>query len=492
MARSTKTAQQKAPSKADRERAAKALSSVGHPLALPVELQRAFFRNVDGILRQPSLAYWKDRTLSKMMRNDPDIEAPLHNMQVSVAGLEWEVRPTDDGQDEIVEFVDDALRAVEQFADLRMQLLEAVWYGPSAANLIWKADANGTVPLRWVPIHSDTLSFTRDGNLGLRVGSEYLRQHPDEKLSRGFDSWVRLLSPTEQEQVALHVYRRRGPDFDVANESAYHYAGRGVRDVAWFYWMMKQEALQNWATYCSRYAMGVRIGYYQAGNLQAKSDMETVLRNLVGDVSAVLPRESPDQKSSEIEILEPTAGRAVVFGDLTDWLSSNIEVLIQGQRLTTGVHSTGMGSGVADQHAKTFNRHLTYITRGLDETLTREVVRKIVDRNFGPQEKYPQFWSNVPNPDGPAILDAAQKFVSIGGEVKADQLRGVLGLTRPEAGDEVLSQANMLPGFGTGGGLSHPNQMGSMADGEGMERVSARGLMGGGKDKGKGKAKGTK
>lgn len=487
MARSKKTPD--GPSKAERERAAKALESVGHPLALPVELQRSFFKTASGMLRQPSLAYWKDRTLHRMMRNDPDIEAPLHNMQVSVSGLEWEIRPTDDGQDEICEFVDDAIRGIEQFTDMRMSLLEAVWYGPAAVNPIWRTDGNGTVPFRWVPIHSDTIAFHKDGRFGLRVGSAFLMDNPGKEVVRGFDSYVRLLTPAERDEVLLHIYRRRGPDFDVPNESAYHYAGRGVRDVAWFYWMMKQEALQNWSTYCARYAMGVRIGYYQAGNLQAKSDMETVLRNLVGDVSAVLPRESPDAKSSEIEILEPSAGRAVVFADLTDWLTSNIEVLIQGQSLTTGAHPTGIGSGAADQHARTFNRHLTYVARSLDETLSRELVRRIVDRNFGPQEKYPKFWSNVPSPDGPAILDAAVQFVSIGGEVKADQLRGTLGLTKPEPGDEVLSQANMLPGFGTGGGLSHPNQMGpSMPDGEGMDRVSARGLMGGGK-KGKGKEK---
>lgn len=473
--------------------AADALMKMGHPIATPVELQRSYFRTISGILRQPSLAYWKDKNLQRMMRNDPDIEAPLHNMQVSVMGTEHEIRETDEGQDEQIAFLEDAIGEMPQFMDFGMQLLEAPWYGPSAANVVWAKKDGYTVPGEWHPIHPDTLAFTQDGRLGLRVGYEYQKKHPDADLVRGFDSQVRLLSPAERASTVLHIYKRRGPDFDDPRESAYHWSGRGIRDIAWFYWMIKQEGLQNWATYCARYAMGVRIGYYQAGNLQAKTDMETVLKNLVGDVSAVLPRSSPESKDNEIEILEPSAGRAVVFANLTDWCTKNIDVLIQGQTLTTGAESTGMGSGVADQHAKTFNRHLSYIAKGLADTLTRQLIQPLIEMNFGPQKRYPAFVFNIPNPDGPAIMSAAQQFVAIGGEVQADQVRGVLGLTKPEDGDEVLSQAQMLPGFGTGGGLSHPNQMGPQGmkpDGDGFDRVSMKSLSGGSKDKKAGKPKG--
>lgn len=463
--------------------AADAIMKMGHPIATPVELQRSFFRSISGILRQPSLAYWKDRHLQKMMRNDPDVEAPLHDMQVSVSGLGYEIRGGDDVDDGHISFVEDAISDLKQFTDMKMQLLEAVWYGPSAVNVVWSKRDGDTVPGEWHPIHPDTLAFTMDGRLGLRVGYEYSRKHPDAELVRGFDSQIRMLSPSELDSTLLHVYRRRGPDFDDPRESAYHWAGRGVRDVAWFYWMMKQECLQNWATYCARYAMGIRIGYYQSGNAQAKTDMETVLRNLVGDVSAVLPSDGSDGKQNKIEILEPSAGRATAFADLTEWLAANIEVLIVGQRMTKGSGGTGIGSGGAAEVAKTFNRHQAYVSSCLDETITNSLVRRMIDMNFGPQRRYPQYVARVPKPDGPAIMDAAQKFVSMGGEIQADQVRGVLGLTKPEAGDEVLSQANMLPGFGTGGGLSHPNQMGMGAeprDGDGFDRVSMKGMMGGG------------
>ena len=51
------------------------------PVALPIEMQRTFFASVAKMLRNPSLAYRKDRQLMKQMRSDPDCMAPLQQLQ---------------------------------------------------------------------------------------------------------------------------------------------------------------------------------------------------------------------------------------------------------------------------------------------------------------------------------------------------------------------------------------------------------------------------
>ena len=426
-----------------------------HPIALPNELQRSFYRTLSGILRNPSMPYWKDRTLHRQMRNDPDIDAPLYDLYSAVSQLEGQFEATDDGQDEQIAFLDDVLDEFPHFTDFKTNLCEGVWYGAGANNVVYGARDGDIVPVSWMPLHSDSLAFTMEGKLGLRVNSMYQAENV-EKCVQGFDSPVRMLSDEERQTVVLYVHNRRAPDFDDPLQTAYPYAGRGIRDVAWFYWMMKQECLQNWAGFCHRYAMGIRKGYYPRGVEGAREAMQQLLDNLMGDVAALLPRDAPDKNDFDVEVMEVQSARATHFKDLCEWLTANIKERIVGQLSTS---EGGAGAGVAKQHAHTFNRHMKYVADGLQEAISRELVRPLIDWNYGKQKRYPKFRFSVEKPDVYATLQAIAQFVQLGGEVPESDVRGIIGIRTPEEGEAVLSLANMLPGFGTGGGLSQAPNM---------------------------------
>lgn len=424
------------------------------PIALPVHLERAFYRTVANLVRNPSLARRRDAVMQRQMRNDPDIEGPMQALKVSIAGLDWQVNLYQGrGSQEIADGIRDLLCECPQFCDLQMQLLEAVWYGPSMVNLLWSRNGRGQVGIgNWLPIHSDTISSDTEGRVGLRVGTQYMSERPGRSVVVGFDGFVHPLEESERQCVALHTHQRRGGDFDEHMEAAYAHLGRGVRDVVWYFWLMKQTGMQNWMAYVERYAMGTRIGYYPVGHKNAKAQMESILRNMIGDVSACLPRTNPGVKDFEIEIKEAAAAKAKVFYELIAFIASNIKELIVGQAGTSeGVGGMG-GSGVADQHAKTFGRHQSYVAKSLAETITREIVRPLVDMNWGPQEWYPVFEYSVADPDSKSLMEAAKAFVDMGGEIGEDFLARKLGFPKPRSGERVLSLETVNAAFGPAGG----------------------------------------
>jgi phage gp29-like protein len=421
------------------------------PLALPVEVQRTFFRTASLMLRNSSLAYRLDPNYSAMMRADADIEGVLRSLLVTLAGLEWAVVPTDDENPRLVKLaqrVSAIIDAIPRRSDLFRALHEAVWYGCSAANLVYDRDPILGVRIKeWFPFASDSLAFDQYGNLAMRVGSAYINEPSVTDL--GFDSLVHLFDENERRAIVLHRVFTTAPSFIDPNTSEAVYRGVGARDVCWYIWLLKQEVLQNAAAYIERYALGIRVGYYPAGNDAAKSEMLTILQNLVNDNSVVLPRIGPNESMYDIDIKDANAGRAQIFMELVNWLSSKLKEAILGQSLSSEAGGTGMGSGVADLHADTLSRVIRYHADALAESVNSDLVRVIATMLGASDEEARgiRFEFAPERPNAKERMEAIQAFVQLGGRVSEREVRDLLGLSEPEDGETIL-------GGGQGAGAS--------------------------------------
>ena len=421
------------------------------PLALPVEVQRTFFRTASLMLRNSSLAYRLDPNYSAMMRADADIEGVLRSLLVTLAGLEWAVVPTDDENPRLVKLaqrVSAIIDVIPRRSDLFRALHEAVWYGCSAANLVYDRDPILGVRIKeWFPFASDSLAFDQYGNLAMRVGSAYINEPSVTDL--GFDSLVHLFDENERRAIVLHRVFTTAPSFIDPNTSEAVYRGVGARDVCWYIWLLKQEVLQNAAAYIERYALGIRVGYYPAGNDAAKSEMLTILQNLVNDNSVVLPRIGPNESMYDIDIKDANAGRAQIFMELVNWLSSKLKEAILGQSLSSEAGGTGMGSGVADLHADTLSRVIRYHADALAESVNSDLVRVIATMLGASEEEARgiRFEFAPERPNAKERMEAIQAFVQLGGRVSEREVRDLLGLSEPEDGEAIL-------GGGQGAGAS--------------------------------------
>ena len=410
------------------------------PFASVVELQRSYITHFTKVLRRSDMALRKDRRLQRQMRRDPDVMSPLFQRQSAVALLDWEIKPEDEDDQNQVE----QAATLEKLIKTNLQkpfeffstLLDATWYGPAAVQMTPEMRDGYVVPGEWMPIHSDTLAFTEYGDLSIYVGLRY-----DGEKDTGPYGMIHTLDEDERKLVILHTHGRQGPDYEVPEEAAFAYAGRGLRDVVWFYWMMKQTALQFWMTWIERYGMGIRVGTYPDGNNAAKDVMEEVLQNLVGDVSVVIPRQPGENRDAySIDVQEPSSGHAKTFADLIEgYLAGQIKELIIGQTATTEATSTGLGSSVGDQHAETFRRIIHGDALNLADSLTREMVWRYHEMNFGDTNYRPRFQFSLEKNDPKEFMEAVRGFVELGGDVSQRQAREILGLTEPEEGEPVLS-----------------------------------------------------
>lgn len=422
------------------------------PLVTPVELQRSYYTSVSKILRQSSVAVRRDRFLQRQMRLDPDVMAPLLSLQLAATGSEWSVNSRDYIADSGIHdseaiAIANTIRNIPRFHDLMRHLLDAVWYGRSAVNLVFDRVGDRIIIKDWLPIHGDSVVVTEHGKIGLKVGPRYYANDKEgDRLDGystthiGWDSRVLLLDELQRATIVLHTHQPQGADFDEPTEAETSYLGRGLRDMCWYYWMMKQAALQNWATYIERYSMGIRIGNYPMGNDQARNDMEVAMRNLLGDVSALLPKNTDGSDAGfDIKILEPNSGNAEGFARMVEYLSGNIKEIILGQKGTSEAITTGLGSGVSDQHEKTMNRHIKSVSISLADTITREIVSPLYRMNGGDGIS-PVFSFAIAKTDPRSYMESIKIFTELGGRVSEREARSVFGLVEP-FGDEPVLQA---------------------------------------------------
>ena len=415
------------------------------PLATPVEVQRSFFTTADKLLRNSSLAYRLNPQYQMMMRADADIEGVLRSLQVTLASLEWAIVPEDDENERLVALADRISKifdAMPRRSDFVRSMHEAVWYGNSAANLVYAKHPDLGISVKeWYPFHPDTIAYDQRGNLAMKVGAAYSADGPSSQ-NIGFDARVHIFDEQERRAIVLHRVFVNAPDFNDPNSTESLYRGVGARDVCWFMWLAKQEILQDAITYAERYAMGIRVGYYPLGQDAGRSMMENVLANLTNDNSVLLPQ-SGTEKIYDIDIKEPNAGRAQVFMELVNWFSGKIKEAILGQSLSSEAASTGLGSGVANLHADTLSRIIRYHADALADSLTTDFVR-VVAKMLGATDSEVnalRFNFAPERPDPKERLEAVEKFVAMGGRVSEREVRDLLGLSEPKEDEPILGTA---------------------------------------------------
>jgi phage gp29-like protein len=418
---------------------------ITHPLATPVEVQRSFFTTADKLLRNSSLAYRLNPQYQMMMRADADIEGVLRSLQVTLASLEWAIVPEDDENERLVALatrISKIFDAMPRRSDFIRAMHEAVWYGNSAANLVYAKHPDLGISVKeWYPFHPDTIAYDQRGNLAMKVGAAYSADGPSSQ-NIGFDARVHIFDEQERKAIVLHRVFVNAPDFNDPNSTESLYRGVGARDVCWFMWLAKQEILQDAITYAERYAMGIRVGYYPLGQDAGRSMMENVLANLTNDNSVLLPQ-SGTEKIYDIDIKEPNAGRAQVFMELVNWFSGKIKEAILGQSLSSEAASTGLGSGVANLHADTLSRIIRYHADALADSLTTDFVR-VVAKMLGATDSEVnalRFNFAPERPDPKERLEAVEKFVAMGGRVSEREVRDLLGLSEPKEDEPILGTA---------------------------------------------------
>ncbi len=118
-----------------------------------------------------------------------------------------------------------------------------------------------------------------------------------------------------------------------------------------------------------------------------------------------------------------------------------------GQELTTQL-PRGAGSRAAAEVHDAVRRDIAADdARRLSTTISRDLLRPLIDLNRGPRARYPKVAIGFAEERDLALLaPALGAFVDRGLRVSQKQIRDIAGLDQPEAGEEILHPIGKLSG----------------------------------------------
>jgi phage gp29-like protein len=208
----------------------------------------------------------------------------------------------------------------------------------------------------------------------------------------------------------------------------------GLAYTALFMWLVKSFDVTSWAAFVDRFGYPVRLGKY--GKKATKEDIATLKRAVAAigsDVGAVVP----DSMIIDIVEAKTTAGSAKVYQDLAEWCDKQLSKLVLGQ--TASAEGTPGSLGNESGREEVRQDIIEADAIQLEKTLNRDLVRPYVLFNFNEQAVYPRLvLRKIEAQDVKLVVDSVQKLGSLGLTVKAQEVRDLLGLAKPEKGDEVI------------------------------------------------------
>jgi phage gp29-like protein len=352
----------------------------------------------------------------------------MQTRRLAVAGLDWEVAPAGEGEQEreAAAFVRDTISSIGNWEEAVLDMLDAVGKGFSALEIMWAMRGGRFLveELRWR--HQKQFTFMPRPE-ALAPGSQI--SNLKFQISNPASGAPRLLTDKEPvygealppAKFVVHRYRAR---------SGATPRGGVLRPCAWMY-LFKNYALKDWAIFNERYAMPMRVGKFQPG---ASEEERRILRdavfNMGSDAAAVI------SDSTVIELLDAAerGGSTEAYATLVEFCDRAMSKAVLGQTLTT--EQSGGAYATASVHQMVREDILEADAKALSRTITAQLVRPLVWFNFGPGAGVPRFkFVHEAAEDLRALAETYRTLSEIGVEIPAGLIRERFGIPAAEKGE---------------------------------------------------------
>jgi len=363
------------------------------------------------------------RLFDDMEEKDAHIFAEMSKRRRAVAGLRYAIQPADDSERavDIAAFVEEALEAVGRegptadlinvsgIPGLVLALSDAIGKGLSFCEIIWDLSGGQAVPAAIKPRPLDWFKFHPKNLHELRLCNGTLE---GEELIPG--KWI----------VHFHPARSGSP-----------YRAALYRVLAWLF-LFRNYSVKAWAQFVEMFGVPLRIGKFPLGT--PEEDQEKLLEalaTLATEAAIVLP------EGMEVEIKELLGRPGTPQREFLRWTEAEISKAVLGATLTSRGGDEGSGSyalGLVHNDVR-----LDLLTSDADQiaaTINRQLIRPLVELNFGPGAPMPYLEFVLPKPDERKLYaEVLEKLVSMGfDDVPLWWVREVFGIPAPEEGDDTL------------------------------------------------------
>ncbi len=377
---------------------------------------------------------------ARAMRRDPVCMDALRSRQIPVVQLAHHLKPRDDTDPQqlyAAANVTSIIEDIPRFNWMKLQLMEATWYGKYGVQSVFKNDFSMGYKRVCIrdhrPMNGDKMIYHWSGDPGVLVHPLY--DGPTEISDRGL---CHFFTPEERQTVIIHNFEPEDADyydFDMAGAVN----GVGVRSRLYFWWFLKSKILQNLLDFMQRVGLGIDAFFYDAGNPASLAEMRMAAQNTMGSLRLLLPRNKDGTGPGYTHYEASTQGAQMFIQMLTGYFDAQIRRYILGQSLTTEAGATGMGSGVAEAHQSTQEMLVEYDATALEETLTEDLVKPLYRLNH-PGVPHAKFKFLVDKPNVMEYMEAIQALYEMGIPIDADDARSITGVAKPSPGNEIASK----------------------------------------------------
>jgi phage gp29-like protein len=208
-----------------------------------------------------------------------------------------------------------------------------------------------------------------------------------------------------------------------------------ARAAGWSY-LFKNYVLKDWVTFAEVFGQPLRLGKYGAGATEAdKHALLSAVANIGTDAAAIVP------DSMLIEFVQARqTGTSELYERFCEYLDRQVSKAVLGQTLTTEVPRNTGSRAAAQVHDSVRRDILAADARRLGETLTRDLVKPLVDLNSGPQTRYPRLDLLLPNDQNDReFADIIAEMADRGLRISQKTILDRLNLPAPSTDEEILS-----------------------------------------------------
>jgi phage gp29-like protein len=379
--------------------------------------------NPDLVLKYESGGRGYDLYL-EMPAKDPGLASLIESRVRTAASKDWSINPFDESEPakEQAEFADKMFDQIPDLTNIFQKILMADWLGYSVSELIWEIDLDGTIVLTDIRNRlNKNFAFGQQGQL------------------------MRRQSASSYEYIDAEPGKFVVAQYNTIGENPY---GTGLARSCYWYWWFKREVMSMWLIGTEKFAAPTLIGKYPAGLSESdKEAFSDALASLMTNTSLAISGDVAD-----IRLLEAVRQSGSPYELIVSYCDDQMARLIVGQTLTSSVGANGGNRALGQVHADVKDD----ITQGDCETLTtlinNQIIKYIIDFNFGEQIGYPKFVSHYePAKDLTSMAVWLTQLVAMGLDtIPKNWIHEQFTIPLPVDGEDVLTKpaAPVFPGFG--------------------------------------------
>jgi phage gp29-like protein len=375
----------------------------------------------------------------EVLEKDPHIASIFQARRLAVSGKNYNIVPASDSPKdiEIAGEVERLIKRIRGWQNTLNDMLDAVPKGFSVLEIYWiPKDGKYTIS-KLKHKHQKKFRFGQVTDLDsdpeeirLIVDPRHIDRLrglvPDSELGKAAIDGISLEStPALRRRFAILLCRARSGN--PARTSL-------LRTLTYLY-LFKNYDVKWWVQFAEK-MLGYVVGKYDSGQPDQKELLEQAIMGLSTDAAAVISKDS----AIEFAEMATKAASHQVYGDLARWCNEEATKVVLGH---TGTNQSTPGKLGGEDNAKEVKEELVQADAlAMDECITDEIIIPFIIFNFGEQEEYPYYKTDIS--ESPDLRDEAEldlKLQDMGFPLTKNYVKEKYGRPLPDpkdTEDEVL------------------------------------------------------